>query len=166
MSAIRPIAFLLGTLAAILSAPTGQAQTFPKAGEVLRDSLGARVWQVGYRMTPTGYATLERSRDTQLSMWYAYWDSEGLNAPFEGEGGERWEVVMEKTSGPGDGWGAGAGPDGSGAGAGYGPSSPLSALTRTGDALAPFTLLAAGSLLAAAALALLARRGKDARDGR
>ena len=92
MSAIRPIAFLLGTLAAILSAPTGQAQTFPKAGEVLRDSLGARVWQIGYRMTPTGYATLERSRDTQLSMRYAYWDSEGLNAPFEGEGGERLRI--------------------------------------------------------------------------
>ena len=92
MSAIRPIAFLLGTLAVILSAPTGQAQTFPKAGEVLRDSLGARVWQIGYRMTPTGYATLERSRDTQLSMRYAYWDSEGLNAPFEGEGGERLRI--------------------------------------------------------------------------
>lgn len=92
MSAIRPIAFLLGTLAAILSAPTGQAQTFPKAGEVLRDSLGARVWQIGYRMTPTGYATLERSRETQLSMRYAYWDSEGLNAPFEGEGGERLRI--------------------------------------------------------------------------
>lgn len=70
MSAIRPIAFLLGTLAAILSAPTGQAQTFPKAGEVLRDSLGARVWQIGYRMTPTGYATLERSgiRNSRCGM--------------------------------------------------------------------------------------------------
>lgn len=86
-----------------------------------------------------------------------------------GENGERWEVVMERTVGPGGPSGEPVG-DGTGAGTadGQGPglSFPLPALTRTGDALGPLALGASGVLLAAAALVLLARRRKDARDGR
>ena len=76
----------------------------------------------------------------------------------KGEDGERWEVVMEK---------AGGSPGGSGADAGAGPLASLSSLMRTGDALGPLVLGAAGSLMAALGLVALARRrGRGARDGR
>lgn len=78
----------------------------------------------------------------------------------KGEGGERWEIVMEK---------AGGSPGGSSAGAdaGAGPLASLSSLTRTGDALGPLVLGAAGALMAALGLAALAlRRRRGARDDR
>lgn len=74
----------------------------------------------------------------------------------KGEGGERWEVVMQKDAG-----------EAGGAGAGESPLAPLFSLTRTGDALGPLVLGVAGVLMAALGLAALARRkGKEARDGR
>lgn len=90
-----------------------------------------------------------------------------------GADGERWEVVLEKAAGAGDGTsngtgGSTGGAGGTGAAGGKVAGLPplLSSLTRTGDALAPLVLAVAGALAAAAALVLLARRRKDARDGR
>lgn len=75
-----------------ISAVNAYSQALGESEGVLRDTLGSPVWRQGYRMNPTSYGSLDDPAQTEVAASFSYWDSDGLNSPFEGDGGNRFHI--------------------------------------------------------------------------
>lgn len=82
-------------LFSLLSAGKGYCQDFKGIEAAPRDSLNSAVWQRGYTVNPTSYHSLDIDRQTEVAASYRYSDSDGLNSPFEGDGGDRFGIYAK-----------------------------------------------------------------------
>lgn len=75
-----------------ISAVNAYSQAPGESEDVLRDTLGSPVWRQGYLVNPTSYSSLDTPVRTEVAASFSYWDSDGLNSPFEGDGGNRFHI--------------------------------------------------------------------------